>query len=131
MLPKQVIHRNPNPTNVLFNEREVTGFIDFNLSEKNVRIFDPCYCATGILSESGKVSGGYEKWPEILKSIINGYNSICPLTSYEKASILNVIYSIQMIFIAWLNGRDEEKDIAMENRKMLIWIWENSDVIIL
>lgn len=131
MLPKQVIHRNPNPTNVLFNEREVTGFIDFNLSEKNVRIFDPCYCATGILSESGKVSGGYEKWPEILKGIINGYNSICPLTSYEKASILNVIYSIQMIFIAWLNGRDEEKDIAMENRKMLIWIWENSDVIIL
>jgi hypothetical protein len=32
-----------------------------------------------------------------------------------------------MIFIAWLNGRDEEKEIAMENRKMLVWIWKNSD----
>lgn len=130
-LPKQIIHRNPNPTNILFSGREATGFIDFDLSERNVRIFDPCYCATGILSESGKVSGGYEKWPEILKGIINGYHSVCPLSNEEKASILNIIYSIQMIFIAWLNGRDEEKEIAMENRKMLIWIWENSDKLIL
>jgi len=35
-----------------------------------------------------------------------------------------------MIFITWLNGRDEEKDVAMENSKMLIWIWEKSDKLI-
>lgn len=128
-LPQQIIHRNPNPTNILFKGSEVSGFIDFDISERNVRLFDPCYCATGILSEAGKITDGYEKWPELLRGIIRGYDVICPLSHEEKKSILYVIYSIQMIFIAWLNGRDEEKSIAMENRKMLFWIWENTDKI--
>jgi Ser/Thr protein kinase RdoA (MazF antagonist)/AraC-like DNA-binding protein len=126
-LPKQIIHRNPNPTNILFSGDMVTGFIDFDISQKNVRLFDPCYCATGILSEAGKVPEGYDKWPELLKGIIKGYDIICPLSQEEKEAILYVIYSIQMIFIAYLDGRDEEKAIAMENRKMLLWIWDNAD----
>jgi Ser/Thr protein kinase RdoA (MazF antagonist)/AraC-like DNA-binding protein len=128
-LPHHIIHRDPNPTNILFKGSEVSGFIDFDISERNVRIFDPCYCATGILSEAGKITDGYEKWPELLQGIIRGYDMICPLSGEEKKAILYVIYSIQMIFIAWLNGRDEEKSIAMENRKMLFWIWENADKI--
>jgi len=129
-LPKQIIHRDPNPTNILFSGNDVSGFIDFDISEMNVRIFDPCYCATGILSEACEITDGYEKWPEILKGVINGYDNVCPLSDEEKSSILYTIYSIQMIFIAWLNGRDEEKSMAMENRKMLLWIWENSDKLI-
>jgi len=126
-LPQHIIHRNPNPTNILFKDGEVSGFIDFDISERNVRVFDPCYCATGILSEAGNIADGYEKWPEILKGIIKGYDSVCHLTSEEKQSILYVIYSIQMIFIAYLDGREEEKDVAIENRKMLLWIWQNAD----
>lgn len=124
-LPKQIIHRDPNPTNILFNGEDVSGFIDFDISERNVRIFDPCYCATGILAESSKIVDGYEKWPEILKGIINGYDKICPLSVEEKVAIPYVIYSIQMIFIAYLEGHDEAKEMAMENRKMLVWLWEN------
>lgn len=126
-LPRQIIHRNPNPTNILFSGNEVSGFIDFDISERNVRLFDACYCATGILSEAGKIADGYEKWPELLKGIIKGYDSICPLTKEEKQAVLYVIYCIQMIFIAWLKGRDEDKTIGVENRKMLVWIWENED----
>lgn len=126
-LPRHIIHRDPNPTNIMFIGNEVSGFIDFDISERNVRIFDPCYCATGILSEAGKIPGGYEKWPELLRGIIEGYDNICPLSHEEKQAILYVIYSIQMIFIAWLNGRDENKSMAMENRKMLVWIWENAE----
>ncbi|MEG0772618.1 hypothetical protein [Clostridium sp.] len=101
------------------------GFIDFNISERYVRIFDPCYCATYILSVAGNIIDGYEKWPEILKGILKGYDAVCLLSEVEESSILNETYSIQMIFIAWLNGSDEEKEIAMENRRMLIWIWKN------
>jgi len=50
-LPKQLIHRDPNPSNILFNGDEISGFMEFDLSEHNIRLFDPCYCATGILSE--------------------------------------------------------------------------------
>jgi len=54
-LPKQLIHRDPNPSNILFEGGEVSGFIDFDLSEVNLRLWDACYCATGILSESGDI----------------------------------------------------------------------------
>ena len=50
-LPKQLIHRDPNPSNILFDNGIVTGFIDFDLSEINIRLWDVCYCATGILSD--------------------------------------------------------------------------------
>lgn len=129
-LPRHIIHRDVNPSNVIFSNNEISGFIDFEISERNIRLFDPCYCATGILSEAGNITDGYEKWPELLRGIIKGYDSICPLTLEEKQSILYVIYSIQMMFIAWLNTYEENKSMAMENRKMLLWIWENSDKLI-
>ena len=48
----------------------------------------------------------------------------------EKEAILYVIYSIQMIFIAWLLDNETYKNLAMRNREMLIWLWENRDRII-
>lgn len=50
-LPKQVIHRDPNPGNIIL-DGDKWGFVDFELGERNVRVFDPCYAATAILSES-------------------------------------------------------------------------------
>ena len=48
-LPTQLIHRDLNPSNMLFDGGEFKGFIDFDLTEVNIRIFDVCYCATAIL----------------------------------------------------------------------------------
>lgn len=126
-LPKHIIHRDPNPSNIMFYNNEVSGFVDFEISERNVRIFDPCYCATGILSECVDVEDNFEKWIEILKGIISGYDNICTLTEAEKKAIPYVIYSIQMIFIAWLNNKEEYKALAMKNRNMLVRIWENNN----
>ncbi len=126
-LPRHVIHRDPNPSNIMFSNGEVTGFIDFIISERNIRLFDPCYCATGILSEADQIDGGFEKWDELLRGIINGYNTKCELTKIEKQSIPYVIYSIQMIFIAWLADKEIYKSVALQNRKMLVWLWENKD----
>lgn len=127
-LPRHIIHRDPNPSNIMFDNGEVTGFIDFIISERNVRLLDPCYCATGILSEAGNVDGGFEKWPQILKGILTGYDKIANLTETEKQAIPYIIYSIQLIFIAWLDGSEEYKDIALQNRKMLSWLWENKEI---
>ena len=38
-------------SNVIFKDNEFQGFIDFELLESNVRVFDLCYCCTSILSE--------------------------------------------------------------------------------
>ena len=50
-LPRQMIHRDPNPGNIIC-AGDTWGFIDFELAERNARIYDPCYAATAVLSET-------------------------------------------------------------------------------
>lgn len=122
-LPKQLIHRDPNPSNILFANGEVSGFIDFDLSEVNVRLWDACYCATGILSESSDEA--YEKWLDVLGGILHGYDSESKLTAEEKQAIYYVICSIQMICVAYFESREEFKQLAKTNRKMFMYIVNN------
>ncbi len=128
-LPRQIIHRDANPSNIMFHNGEVSGFLEFEISQRNVRIFDPCYCATGILSEASEIEGNFEKWPQILRGIIRGYDKIIKLTEAERRAIPYVIYSIQMIFIAWLLENESYKNLCMRNREMLLWLWENKDAV--
>lgn len=48
-LPKQLIHRDIHPLNMIFLNNKLKGFIDFEIATHGIRIFDPCYCATSIL----------------------------------------------------------------------------------
>ena len=121
-LPKQAIHRDPNPANILFDGGEVSGFLDFDFSERNIRLFDPCYCATGILSEWRGVDGIYEKWPEILRGILRGYDSVNPLSAEEKNAVFDVICAIQMICVLYFEDKSEYKELAKTNREMLQFI---------
>lgn len=128
-LPKQLIHRDPNPCNILFCGGEVNGFIDFDLSERNVRLWDPCYCATGILSEQRNAENAYDKFPIILENIMRGYDSVNPLTAEEKKAVYYVICSIQMICVAYFESVNEYKDLARTNREMLQYIIEQKNQI--
>lgn len=126
-LPKQLIHRDTNPCNILFNNGEVIGFADFELSERSVRLWDPCYCATGILSEQRDTENAYDKFPEILDSILHGYDSVNPLTPEEKQAVYYVICSIQMICVAYFESVNEYKELAKTNREMLLYIIEQKN----
>ena len=126
-LPKQLIHRDPNPNNILFENGKVSGFIDFDLSEVNVRLWDVCYCATGILSESSNEL--YEKWFDILGGILHGYDAENKLSTEEKQTIFYVICSIQMICAAFFESRDEFKELAKTNRRMMQFIIQNKEKI--
>lgn len=124
-LPKQLIHRDPNPSNILFDDGEVSGFIDFDLSEVNVRLWDVCYCATGILSEASDEA--YEKWLDILRGILHGYDLEGKLTQEEKQAVFYIICSIQMICIAYFESYDKFRELANTNRKMLQFIIRNKE----
>jgi AraC-type DNA-binding domain-containing proteins len=123
-LIRHAIHRDLNPNNIIIKDGKLRGFIDFELSERNVRIFDPCYAATAILSESFDINNTdrLDKWIIILKNIIKGYDSICKLTNEEKKSIPYVIYSIQMIFIAYLSDIDKLQELSKINHEMFKWL---------
>lgn len=122
-LPKQVIHRDPNPGNIILSE-ETWGFIDFELSEKNVRIFDPCYAATAILSESFAENDEEKlsQWIQIYKNIIYGYDAVVKLVEEEKKAIPYVVLSNQLLALAWFEGQEKFKDLYKINRKMTEWM---------
>lgn len=125
-LPTQVIHRDINPSNMIFNNGVFKGFIDFDLTEVNVRIFDICYCATSILSECfNNPAINKRKWLEILDNLVTGYDSINKLTNYEKQAVPYVIFSIQMICISYFSKYDKFTDLTDINIQMLKWLTEN------
>lgn len=124
-LPKQLIHRDIHPSNILFYNGEVSGFIDFDLSERNIRLWDPCYCSTGILCEWSDVDNIHDKWPLILNGILHGYDSVNSFTDEEKQAVFYVLCSIQMICVAYFESIDEYKELAKTNREMLQYIVQN------
>ena len=125
-LPKQIIHRDPNPSNIILSD-DKWGFIDFKLSERNVRIFDPCYAATAILSESFSEGNDEKlrKWIEVYKNIIYGYDDVVKLSIEEKRAIPYVIMSNQMIATAWFSEQEKYKELFEINKKMTEWITNN------
>jgi AraC-like DNA-binding protein/Ser/Thr protein kinase RdoA (MazF antagonist) len=129
-LPKHIIHRDPNPGNIITNGSK-WEFIDYELSERNLRIFDPCYASTAILSESFVENDNeiLSKWIEIYKNIIYGYDSIAKLTVEERKAIPYVILSNQLVCIAWLSGQDKYEDIYRVNMKMTKWVVDNIDML--
>lgn len=111
----------------MFEGDEVSGFIDFDLSEINIRLWDVCYFATGILSESSDEE--YEKWPEILAGILRGYDLEAKLTLEEKQAVFYAICSIQMICIAFFESNNIYKELAKTNRQMFKFIIQNKEKI--
>ena len=125
-LPRQIIHRDPNPGNIIVSN-DKWGFIDFDLSERNVRIYDPCYAATAILSESFE-DGNEEKltkWISIMKEILYGYDTVVHLSDEEKEAVPYIILSNQFIATAWFADKEKYKDIFDVNVQMTKWVIAN------
>lgn len=122
-LPKQIIHRDPNPGNIIL-ANDKWGFIDFELSERNVRIFDPCYAATAILSESFEIGNETKlsKWIQIYKNIIYGYDDVVKLIDAEKKAIPYVILSNQLLALAWFAGHEKYQELYQTNKQMTEWL---------
>lgn len=122
-LPQQIIHRDPNPGNIILCG-DNWGFLDFDLSERNVRIFDPCYAATAILSESLEAENAdkLKKWIMIYKNIMYGYDEIVKLTEDEWKAIPYVVITNQLISTAWFSEQEKYVELYEINKKMTEWM---------
>lgn len=124
-LPKQCIHRDPNPGNIIVNG-DKWGFIDFELSEKNIRIFDPCYAATAVLSETYS-RAMKEEWFKLYHDIISGYDSIAHLTNDEKEALPYVVLGNQMIAVGWFSTQEQYRELFETNVNMLQFLMSNME----
>ena len=127
-LPRQIVHRDPNPANILLSGGK-WGFIDFELSERNARIYDPCYAALAILSESYE-DGNEEKldkWTEILLEILCGYEAAAQLTDSEKEAIPYLLLANQLIATAWFYQNPAYRKLYDTNANITAWLIRNFD----
>ena len=119
-LPRQIIHRDPNPGNVI-RQGEGWGFVDFELSQRNLRIYDPCYAATALLSEDFHHR---EQWLTVLEALMAGYDRVVSLTEEEKRAIPLVILANQFVCTAWFSGESRYEGLYHVNRDMTLWLRE-------
>lgn len=127
-LPKGIIHRDVHLGNFLFSEGVFSGYIDFDLSQKNIRIFDLCYFMLGLLLEEEENKISEERWFEVLKYVVAGYDSESKLTEEERSSIATVMEAIELLFVAYFIGEEDEQ-AAKESAKLYYFCRENYDSI--
>ena len=128
-LPKQLIHRDAHPWNMLFDEGELTGFLDFEMVVRGLPLFDVCYCASAILVDGFEDSEKAQKWPALFRSLVAGYEAFRPPSSAERLAVYGVLVATEFLFIAfWLDRCDE--DNARSSARMLYWLAANREALI-
>lgn len=115
-LPKQLIHRDINLGNFLFAEESFSGYVDFDLSQSNIRLFDVCYFLIGLLCEGHFTKAANDKWFTILEEVMKGYHSKMTLTNVELESVPCVMKNIELLFVAYflMNKNTELADDAIK-----------------
>ena len=106
-LPVQLIHRDVHFGNFLFVQGEFSGYIDFDLSQRNIRVFDLCYFLLGLLSEEEKLEITKEQWFDFGVKVFTGYERKLPLSEVEKQAIPYVMECIELLFVAYFEGQND------------------------
>lgn len=112
-LPVQLIHRDIHFGNFLFADGVFSGYIDFDLSQRNIRIFDLCYFLLGLLSEEEGLKMTEETWFGFLRDVFAGYEGSLKLSEAEKKAVPYVMECIELLFIAYFDN--EKDDSCAEN----------------
>ncbi len=123
-LPKQLIHRDIYYGNILFDNNQFCGYIDFDFSQRNIRIFDICYFLLGLLVNRSKNKECACKWKEIVKEFIKGYESLITLQKQEKENVCNVMKCIELLFVAYFI-REKDEVNAKSSAELYYFIREN------
>lgn len=125
-LPQSVIHRDPNPSNLIGTPAGV-GFVDFALSVRACRIFDPCYMATAVLSESfGRDELPWETaWPVFARAVLAGYDAVSPLSAEEWRAAPVMMLGNELLALAAFADSSRYREVYETNRRMLAWMTEN------
>lgn len=118
-LPKQWIHRDPHPGNMLLCEDNTIGFLDFDISVTGVRLFDLCYLCTSQWMTVCSKPQEQLKWVELIRELRKGYEQVSTLGNIERTSAFFVMCAIQMIFVSFWRGQNKT-ELMKENLIALI-----------
>ena len=127
-LPQQVIHRDAHPGNILIQDGEVSGFIDWDISTWGPRVFDLAYCSTALLSGAGGIPARRRAWLKQLNPLVAGYTDVQEFTEAEKALFGQMQMAIQLIFAAYYVRKGQTVEMA-SSLESLQWLVANQDAV--
>jgi len=125
-LPRQLIHRDLHPGNLVFVDGHLGGILDFDRIRIGIRLFDLCYLATSVLSSGFNDPKQREDWVGFVQALTQGYSAVQPLEKTEGHAFLYIIYLIQLLFTAY-HLDVGNSDLADLNLGMLFWIYDQHD----
>ena len=125
-LPRQLIHRDAHPANVVFENDEVVGMVDFDMVRTGVRIFDICYCSTAVLSDCFTQSPAREEWDMFVQELLRGYIEVQPLPDPRAMPYVHDLLDSGAVAAYFLDmGQDR---LAEQNIAMLKWLCDRQIV---
>lgn len=128
-LKRHIIHRDMHLGNLLFENDLISGYIDFDLTQVNVRVFDLAYILSGWIVEKVGDENYLVKWKLAVRSVIEGYQQEQELSQLEIKSIITMMCCIEILFVAYfMNTNDRVNSVKAE--ECLKWLWLNRDNII-
>jgi Ser/Thr protein kinase RdoA (MazF antagonist) len=100
-LPRHLIHRDVHLKNVMFDNGRLTGWLDFDLCCRHVRLFDIAYLLSGLSCEIEQDIGKSNIWQLIRDDLLKGYNEINTLFTDEYAALPMLLTVIELLFVAF------------------------------
>jgi Ser/Thr protein kinase RdoA (MazF antagonist) len=123
-LPKQLIHRDAHPGNMLFLNGKLSGWLDFEIMLRGPRLFDLCYCSTSLLINGFIDPLKRQAWFGLLSALAAGYESVSSLTRVERRAMRIMQMSIEVIFIAFFSKINYPAFVT-QNIEALAWLYAN------
>lgn len=124
-LPRQIIHRDLHGGNILFENGEVTAFLDFDITQVNARLFDICYCMD--LGVGNTSNENVEQWLETLKKFLSGYNAVSEVKSEELNALPYMFVLIQLLTVAVFLRLKKAKNMIDKHIEYLDWLYDNKN----
>ena len=123
-----IIHRDPHPGNMCFQNGELAGFLDFDLVRRGPLLFDPCYCANSQLANFWTREHEPDRWLDILTGIMEGYFDTARPRIDERAHVYEMLLKAQLTFLVWLYETGQD-DTAESNKRRLLWVADKRELI--
>ena len=89
---------------MLYRDGRVSGYLDFEIVARRVRIYDPVYCAAAMLIIDFRDRDKRKRWFNLLAAVLAGYRRWINLTEAERRSVFPVLLAALLFMIAFHCG---------------------------
>lgn len=129
-LPRQVIHRDFHLGNLIVNGGAIVGYLDFDISQVNIRVFDIAYLLVGILAELFERTEYRDKWKTFTQVVVRGYDDESGLSDQEKQSIYKLMIALESLFVAYFSSEDKGNNMKLAHAADVVvkWLWESVEI---